>query len=55
MVLLIIYLFFIQVVDLKKYRARAKSQRVGRIFSMRGDIYDRNGIKLATDKVYSQF
>lgn len=53
MVLLIIYLFFIQVVDLKKYRAKARSQRVGRIFSMRGDIYDRNGIKLATDKVYS--
>ena len=32
MVLLVIYLFFIQVVDVGKYRARAKSQRVGRIF-----------------------
>ena len=53
MALLIIYLFFIMVLDVCKYRARAKSQRVGRIFSMRGDIYDRNGIKLATDKVYS--
>lgn len=53
MVLLIIYLFFIQVIDIGKYRARARSQRVGRIFSMRGDIYDRNGIKLATDKIYS--
>ena len=53
MVLLIIYLFFIQVIDVGKYRARARSQRVGRIFSMRGDIFDRNGIKLATDKVYS--
>lgn len=53
MVLLIIYLFFVQVIDVGKYRARARSQRVGRIFSMRGDIYDRNGIKLATDKVYS--
>ena len=53
MVLLIIYLFFVQVIDVGKYRARAKSQRVGRIFSMRGDIYDRNGIKLATDKIYS--
>ena len=53
MTLLIIYLFFIMVVDTGKYRARARSQRVGRIFSMRGDIYDRNGIKLATDKVYS--
>mgnify|MGYP002624658946 CR=1 FL=1 len=53
MALLIIYLFFVQVIDVGKYRARARSQRVGRIFSMRGDIYDRNGIKLATDKVYS--
>ena len=53
MVLLVIYLFFIQVIDVGKYRARARSQRVGRIFSMRGDIFDRNGIKLATDKVYS--
>lgn len=53
MVLLIIYLFFIQVIDIGKYRARARNQRVGRIFSMRGDIFDRNGIKLATDKVYS--
>ncbi len=53
MTLLIIYLFFIMVVDVGKYRAKARSQRVGRIFSMRGDIYDRNGIKLATDKVYS--
>ncbi len=53
MILLIIYLFFMQVVDVGKYRARARSQRVGRIFRMRGDIFDRNGIKLATDKVYS--
>lgn len=51
--LLVIYLFFIQVLDLKHYRARAKSQRVGVIFSMRGDILDRNGNTLATDKVYS--
>src|SRR5574344_73301 len=51
--LLIIYLFFIQVVDLKHYRARAKSQRVGVLFSMRGDILDRNGITVARDKVYS--
>ena len=53
MILLIIYLFFMQVIDIGKYRARARSQRVGRIFQMRGDIFDRNGIKLATDKVYS--
>ena len=53
MVLLVIYLFFVQVIDIRQYRAKARSQRVGRIFSMRGDIFDRNGIKLATDKVYS--
>ena len=53
MVGLIIHLGIIQLVDPGKYRAKARNQRVGRIFSMRGDIYDRNGIKLATDKVYS--
>ena len=50
---LIIHLISIQIVDVGKYRAKARSQRVGRIFSMRGDIFDRTGIKLATDKVYS--
>ena len=53
MVGLVIHLGVIQLVDPGKYRAKARSQRVGRIFQMRGDIYDRNGIKLATDKVYS--
>ena len=50
---LIIYLFFVMVIDVGKYRVRARNQRIGRTFAMRGDIYDRNGIKLATDKVYS--
>lgn len=50
---LVIYLFFIMVIDTGKYRVRAQNQRTGRTFSMRGDIFDRNGIKLATDKVYS--
>jgi len=50
---LVIYLFFIMVIDTGKYRVRAQNQRAGRTFSMRGDIFDRNGIKLATDKVYS--
>lgn len=52
-VLLVIHLISIQIVDTGKYRAKARSQRVGRIFSMRGDIFDRTGIKLATDKVFS--
>ena len=49
---LIFYLFFIQVIDLKHYRAKAKRQYQHSNIVMRGDIYDRNGIKLATDTVY---
>ncbi len=48
---LIIHLFFIQVIDLKKLRLKAKKQRSAQSFVLRGDIYDRNGIKLASDKV----
>ena len=44
---LALYLFFIQVIDVGKYRVRAKKQRVNRSFVMRGDIYDRTGLKLA--------
>lgn len=46
------YLFAIQVIDVKSYRARAKRQRSSRTFIMRGDIFDRNGIKLASDRIY---
>jgi len=49
---LIIHLFFIQVIDIKKYKVRAKKQRASQNFAVRGDIYDRNGIKLATDDVF---
>ena len=49
---LICHLFCIQILDVKHYRAKAKRQRTSRSFIMRGDIYDRNGIKLATDVVY---
>lgn len=49
---LIIYLLLIQVIDIKNYRLRAKKQRSSRNFVMRGDIFDRNGIKLASDRVY---
>ena len=48
---LIIHLFVLQVIDLKKLRIRAKKQRSAQTFVLRGDIYDRNGIKLASDKV----
>ena len=49
---LIIYLFFIQVIDVKKYKIRAQKQRASQNFAVRGDIFDRNGIKLATDDVF---
>lgn len=49
--LLLLYLFLIQVVDVKNYRQKAKRQRSSRNFIMRGDIFDRNGIKLASDKI----
>ncbi len=48
---LIVYLFLIQIVDIKNYRLKAKRQRSSRNFIMRGDIFDRNGIKLASDKI----
>lgn len=48
---LLVYLFLIQIVDIKNYRLRAKRQRSSRSFVMRGDIFDRNGIKLASDKI----
>lgn len=48
---LILYLFAIQILDVKNYRLKAKRQRSSRNFVMRGDIFDRNGIKLASDKI----
>jgi len=45
------YLFAIQILDVKHYRMKAKRQRSSRNFIMRGDIFDRNGIKLASDKI----
>ncbi len=47
---LVVYLFLIMVVDIKKYRNQAKRQRTAKSFVMRGTIVDRNGIKLASDK-----
>ena len=37
---------------IKKYKIKARNQRIGHNFAVRGDIYDRNGIKLATDNVF---
>lgn len=48
---LLTHLFFTQIIDVKHYRLKAKKQRTSKNFVMRGDIYDRNGIKLAADKI----
>ena len=48
---IIVYLFLIQVADIKHYKAKAQAQRFSRNFIMRGEILDRNGIKLASDKI----
>ncbi len=52
LIVFIIYLFCVQVFDIRHFRVKAKNQRRASAFVMRGDIYDRNGIKLATDTVY---
>ncbi len=50
--LLVIHLFILQIFDTKHYRERGKMQRASHDFAVRGDIYDRHGIKLATDRIY---
>ena len=50
--LFVVYLFAVQVLDVRHFRIKAKNQRRAYSFVMRGNIYDRNGIKLATDTVY---
>ena len=52
LLLFVFYLFCVQVLDVRHFRVKAKNQRRASAFVMRGDIYDRNGIKLATDTVY---
>jgi cell division protein FtsI/penicillin-binding protein 2 len=51
-VILILHLFVLQIFDPHRYRERGKMQRASHNFELRGDIFDRNGIKLATDKIY---
>ena len=41
-----------QIVDIHKYREKGRMQRASHDFAVRGDIYDRHGIKLATDRIY---
>ena len=48
-ILLLAYLFLNQVFDIRGYRDRAKFQRSSSPFVLRGEIVDRNGVKLASD------
>lgn len=50
--ILVIHLFILQIIDPHRYRERGKMQRASHNFELRGDIFDRNGIKLATDRIY---
>ncbi|MDY6310269.1 MAG: penicillin-binding protein 2 [Cyanobacteriota bacterium] len=51
-IILLIHLIALQIFDPHRYRERGKMQRASHDFELRGDIYDRNGIKLATDRIY---
>ncbi|MBE7709504.1 MAG: penicillin-binding protein 2 [Cyanobacteria bacterium SIG32] len=51
---LVYSLFVTGVKDPKNYRVKARAQQVSKSVILRGDIYDRNGIKLATDEIYRE-
>lgn len=51
-IFLVIHLFVLQIFDLRNYREWGRRQRSTKDFAVRGDIYDRHGIKLATDRIY---
>ena len=48
--LLVIYLFLLQVCDIRHCKYKAKSQRTSKMYVLRGEIVDRYGFKLAADK-----
>lgn len=47
---LIVYLFLLQVFDIRNCKKKAKSQRTSKMYVLRGEIVDRYGFKLAADK-----
>jgi len=51
-IILIIHLAILQLIDPRGYREKGKDIHAIHNFELRGDIYDRNGIKLATDRIY---
>ncbi len=48
--LTVLYLILLQLADIRHYKVKARNQRYSRNFIMRGQIVDRNGLRLATDK-----
>lgn len=49
-VLLVCYLFLLQIWDFRHCKNKAKTQRTSKMYVLRGEIVDRNGFKLAADK-----
>lgn len=47
---LVVYLFLLQVCDIRNCKKKAKSQRTSKMYVLRGEIVDRYGFKLAADK-----
>ena len=47
---LVLYLFLLQVFDIRHCKNKAKSQRASKMYVLRGEIVDRYGFKLAADK-----
>lgn len=50
--ILVLHLIKLQIFDPYNYREKGRIQRANHDFAVRGDIYDRHGIKLATDRIY---
>lgn len=48
--LLVVYLFLLQVCDVRNCKKKAKTQRTSKMYVLRGEIVDRYGFKLAADK-----
>ena len=44
------YLFLLQIFDIRHCKQKAKSQRISKMYVLRGEIVDRYGFKLAADK-----
>ncbi len=49
-VFFLIYLFLLQIFDIRHCKQKAKSQRTSKMMVLRGEIIDRYGFKLAADK-----